>query len=323
MPLEIDKISKRFNNNWILRDVSFEVKDGEIFGILGKTGAGKSVLLRIIAGNEKSNGGEIFDDSVKISKLAPKARQILFPHSVEKSFLNSIFGAKKTFSSNGEMQIYEFENSLQNAKNILLLDNPFSQIDQTNRQKCFEKLRQIVKEKNLKVIFATNDDQQIFALCDKVGILHNKEIRQIGSPLRVYEKPNSIASASILGKINLIEARRLTSTNKEIPEFQTIAGEHRLFAQKTEKNRLGAINQNINLAIRPEHISISFGAAFPEDNLLRAEITDVKFQGSTTLIKLDANGLILESLVLRLVGLNVGDECVVGLPPERILVLRD
>ena len=173
------------------------------------------------------------------------------------------------------------------------------------------------------MIFAANNYERIFSVCDKVGILHNKEIRQMGSPLRVYEKPNSIASASLLGRINLIESRRLTSTNKETPEFQTIVGEHRLFAQKTEKNRLGAINQNIILAIRPEHISISFGASFPEDNLLRAEIIDVKFQGSTTLIKLDANGLILESMVLRLVGLNVGDECVVGLPPDRILVLKD
>ena len=74
------------------------------------------------------------------------------------------------------------------------------------------------------------------------------------------------------------------------------------------------------LGIRPEQISISFGASFPEDNLLKATLTGVQYMGATTLIQLDANGLKLEALVLRLVGLNPGDECMVGLPPERILI---
>jgi ABC-type Fe3+/spermidine/putrescine transport system ATPase subunit len=100
-------------------------------------------------------------------------------------------------------------------------------------------------------------------------------------------------------------------------------GEHRLLTDKVDKNLLGTIHQNTTLAIRPEHISISFGASFPEDNLLKAKITSVTFNGATTSIHLDADGLKLEALVLRLVGLNVGDECMVGLPPDRILVLKD
>jgi ABC-type Fe3+/spermidine/putrescine transport system ATPase subunit len=105
-------------------------------------------------------------------------------------------------------------------------------------------------------------------------------------------------------------------------EFQTLTGDHRLQVDKTEKSLLGAITNNVTLAIRPEHISISFGASFPEDNLLKAEIVGIEYQGATTRLKLKANGLILEALVLRLVGLNIGDECMVGLPPDRILVLK-
>ncbi len=96
-----------------------------------------------------------------------------------------------------------------------------------------------------------------------------------------------------------------------------------MFTDKNEKDSLELIDQNVTLAIRPEHVSISFGASFPEDNLLKAKITNIIFQGANTLIKLDANGLELEALVLRLVGLNIGDECIVGLPPDRILVLKD
>jgi len=181
----------------------------------------------------------------------------------------------------------------------------------------------VVKEKNLAVVFATNDYNEVFSICDRVSVLHNGEIKQTGTPREVFENPNSVAVARVTGRNNLIEARRLTSNNTDHPEFQTLIGEHRLFTDRVDKDTLGAINQNITLAIRPEHISISFGASFPEDNLLKAEITGVSFLGATTLVKLNANGLELEALVLRLVGLSVGEECMVGLPPDRILVLKD
>jgi len=156
-----------------------------------------------------------------------------------------------------------------------------------------------------------------------VAILHGGEIVQIGTPREVYESPNSAVVARVTGRNNLIEARRITSNKIETPEFQTIKGEHRLYTDKVEKNALGAINQNVTLAIRPKDISISFGASFPEDNLLKAEIKNIIFRGDTTLLVLNANELELEAIVLRVVGLNIGDECMVGLPPDRIRVLKD
>jgi len=137
------------------------------------------------------------------------------------------------------------------------------------------------------------------------------------------QNPVSAQVARVFGRNNLIPARRLTSSKNETQEFQTVVGSHRIFAALQDKKNLGAINQNIFLAIRPEHISISFGASFPEDNLLKATVTNVKFFGHMTLIGLVAEGIELEAMVLRLVGLNVGDECVVGLPPDRILILKD
>ena len=103
----------------------------------------------------------------------------------------------------------------------------------------------------------------------------------------------------------------------------TIEGEHRLHARTTEKSRLGAINKNVLLAIRPEQISISFGASFPEDNLIKAVVAAIRFHGETTIVELDANGLRLKARVFRVVGLTVGEECMVSLPPDRIHVLKD
>src|SRR4030095_7170001 len=103
------------------------------------------------------------------------------------------------------------------------------------------------------------------------------------------EQPSSRVVAEITGRNNLFAARRLTSSKAEIPEFHTIDGGHRLFAQHIERGSLGALNQNVTLGIRPEQVSISFGASFPADNLLKAQVTGVKFLGATTLVDLDAD----------------------------------
>ena len=170
---------------------------------------------------------------------------------------------------------------------------------------------------------ATNNEEEIFSLCDQVVVLSEGYVAQTGTPYEVYQKPNCVASARALGRCNLIVSRRITFTNDYILEFQTLVGEHQLLLDKVPKSALGAITNNLSLAIRPEHISISFGASFPEDNLLKAQIVGIEYQGATTRLRLDASGLLLEALVLRLVGLNIGDECMVGLPPDRILILKN
>lgn len=309
MPLRIDKVSKRFNDKWVLRDVEFEVGAGEIFGIFGANGAGKSVLLRIIAGKERPNGGSVVSEDGRISAFEmPKP-----------SFVGSLFGRPE--SADYTYRARELERFAAQNDGILILDEPFDGLDAPIRHLAVRKLRDAAVSRGLSVIIATHHPEVVFEACDRALILCDRDVVQTGTPRELYETPVSVAAAAALGAVNLIEARRLSKSNSEIPEFQTITGEHRVFAQKTEKRLLGAINRNVSLAIRPEHVSISFGASFPEDNLLRASVTEVNYRGGTTLVGLDAGGLALEALVLRLVGLNIGDECMVGLPPDRIMVL--
>jgi ABC-type Fe3+/spermidine/putrescine transport system ATPase subunit len=320
MSLKVSNLSKKYPGKWVLRDVAFEAQNGEVTGIFAPNGAGKTTLLRILAGAETSNGGELFYDSNDVTKLSAEKRGFFLPGLKPKGFFGSV---KVDDFRNADEQIAALEKGIESAKEVLLLDDVFCFIDRKKREDFFDKLRLAATEKNLAIVFATNNLEDVFAVCDRVAVLLKGEIQQLGTPREVYEYPVNAAVAEATGRNNLIVARRLTSTKIDIPEFQTLAGEHRLFTDKTEKNALGSLTQNVCLAIRPEYISISFGASFPEDNLLKATITEIRFQGSTTLIKLDANGLILEALVLRLVGLNTGDECMVGLPPDRILVLKD
>ncbi len=324
MSLKIVNLCKKFDDRFVLKNVSLEAHHGEILGIFGITTAGKTTLLRTIAGFEAIHGGEIHHNDTELSFVSSSARNVDFPDVFNQKFWNKVFKTrKKSEFADGEGQVLALENALDNPKDIILLDNSFCQMDLLLREENQLYLRRIVREKNLMVLLASNDFEEIFQVCDRVAVLSGGEIVQIGTPREVYENPASAEVARIFGRNNLIRARRLTSNKTETQEFQSLEGTHRIFAAMLDKKSLGAINQDMFLAIRPEHISISFGASFPEDNLLKATVTDVNFQGHTTLIKLDANGLLLEAMVLRLVGLNVGDECVVGLPPDKILILKD
>jgi ABC-type Fe3+/spermidine/putrescine transport system ATPase subunit len=314
MFLKTDKLSQKYGDNQILDNFSLSVETGEIFGVLGATSVGKSTLLRLIAGLEKTNSGNIeFTGKVSLISPAPTAKG-----------WKSIFGAKKEdeFSDTEKLQI-SIERALDENPSLLLLDSPFSNLDEISGDETLRNLRQTVKEKGITVIFATNNHEEAFLICDKIGVLVNGVLAQTGTPQEVYEQPNSVAVARSLGRNNLIEAMRLTFNNQPTPEFQTIAGKHKLHIGKNDRKTLGAFLKPVTLAIRPEHISISFGASFPEDNLLKAKILEVKYQGATTLVKVDCEGLRLEVLVLRLVGLNIGEECMVGISPDRILVLKD
>ncbi|MEO6589143.1 MAG: ABC transporter ATP-binding protein [Pyrinomonadaceae bacterium] len=324
MSLKIVNLCKKFDDKFVLRNVSLEAHPGEILGIFGITSAGKTTLLRSIAGLEEIHGGEIHLKDREISFVPSTIRDVDFPDISNQKFWNNVFKTrKKSEFADGEGQVLALENALDNPKDVILLDNSFCQMDLLLREENQMFVRRVVKEKNLTVLLASNDFEEIFQICDRVAILCGGEIAQIGTAREVYENPVSAEVARIFGINNLIAVRRLSSNKNETQEFQTIEGSHRIFAAMKDKKFLGAINRNTFLSIRPEHISISFGASFPEDNLLKATVTEVKFLGHTTLIKLDAGGLNLEALVLRLVGLTVGDECVVGLPPDKILILKD
>jgi ABC-type Fe3+/spermidine/putrescine transport system ATPase subunit len=195
--------------------------------------------------------------------------------------------------------------------------------DEIQRRESIEMIRRAATEKQIAVVYATSDFQTAAAVADEIAVINETMIEQNGKPYDIYESPVSSAVARITGRCNILPARRLTSTKFEIPEFQTIDGGQRLFAEKADIAKLGAINRNISLMIRPENVTMSFGSSFPEDNLLRARVRSIKFLGPTVVVELDADGLALEAMVFRLVSLNVGDECMLGLPPDRIKILRD
>ena len=323
MPLSVNKLSKRYTNKWALRDLSFEVEGGSVIGIFGASGSGKSTLLKAIAGKIKHNGGTITLNSQDITATKAKERGVTYLSGQDELSLQQLFGMFSQKDSSGETQFDRFQAAIANLGKVLLLDEPFSQMDPGLRETCFDAIRKATKRRDRIFIFASNDFGQIADLADEVAFLSNGEISQTGTSQDIYEGPTTLEAASITGENNLITARRVSKNDAELPEFHTIDGGHRIFAQNIEKRKLGAINENMTLAIRPEQVTMTLGTSRPEDNLLRGVVTQIKFRGATSLIEFDAEGLKLETCVMKTGGIKVGDECMLGLPPHRIIILKN
>lgn len=320
MPLKAEAISKRSKTAWLLRDVSFEAARGEILGIFGPNGSGKSILLQVISGREKPNGGRVTLDEVALARTSGSTIQYFGPHPSD----GLIDRLSAVFHTGGAVDPADIVSAaIASDAHAILLDHIFCGLDREGREREFERLRGAARELQKIVIVASANFEEVLSFCDKAVVLHKGETLQDGIGESIYLGPASSVVAELTGRCNIFEARRTSSSKAEVPEFQTIAGGHNLLAGRTEKARLGALNRNIRLAIRPEHISIAFGASFPDDNLIKAVVKQVRFLGPSTLVSLDAGGLGLEALVMRLVGLEPGGECMLGLPPDRIMVFAD
>ncbi len=260
-------------------------------------------------------------DERDVTRVAAKDRGIRLHNVKGPTGFSALLPTLAAKRSAGEQHLSRFKEALADSGKVILLDDPFGQLDPQTRAECFELIRKASPGRI--IVFASSQFDQIAAVADKVVILANGEMVQAGTPNEIYENPETVAAAQITGENNLFAARRLTSTDAELPEFQTLEGSHRIFAQPVKKARLGSINQNVMLAIRPEQVAMSMGASFPEDNLIKAIVTGHRFLGPTSIIEFDAGGLKLETRVFKIVGLSIGDECMLGLPPHRILILKD
>lgn len=355
--LSLQYISKRYDGLPAVAELSLDVEQKEFFGLLGPSGCGKTTTLRMIAGLETPDTGTIRFDGRDITQLSPERRGFgmvfqnyaLFPHL--NVFENVAFGlrARKrakaevaqrvddalalvqlpgyqrrpvTELSGGQQQRVAIARAIAIEPALLLFDEPLSNLDVALREETRGELRELVKKLGLTAVYVTHDQEEAFALCDRISVMSEGRILQTGAPRELYETPAVIRVARFLGRNNLIVARRLSSSDVAIGTFKTIQGDHTLEVP-VERSKLGALNKNSTLAIRPEHIILSTDASPSGPNVLKANVREISFGGATTTVYLDAGGLSLEGLLLRSDGLNIGDSCTVHLPPAKIMVLGD
>ena len=353
--LSLKNLSKSFDKTQAVADVSLEVERGEFFGLLGPSGCGKTTTLRIIAGLEKPDAGTIQFDGRDITNLPAERRGFgmvfqnyaLFPHL--NVFENVAFGLRARHKSTpeilervnsaldlvqlpgyekrrvdelsgGQQQRVAIARAIAIEPALLLFDEPLSNLDVTLREATRGELRELVGRLGLTAVYVTHDQEEAFALCDRISVMGGGKILQTGAPRELYERPAQLSVARFLGRNNLIRAMRLSSSKSELGEFKTLDGGHTIRLAMSERD-LAPLNQPCLLAIRPEHVVVSNGN-HNGTNALPAQVREINFAGATSSIKLDANGLMLEALALQADGLAAGDQCTVQLPPERISLLK-
>ena len=276
--LNIRNITKRFAHNLppVVEDLSFEVYTGEIFALLGPSGCGKTTTLRLIAGFERADAGEIrvdgkcFADS-KVH-LPPEVRDIgivfqeyaLFPHLNVSQ--NVTFGLKKlppklrdervmtvlemvgmtAFKdrkphelSGGQQQRVALARSLAPNPKLILLDEPFSNLDAGMRHSTREEIRALLKKAGMSAVFVTHDQEEALCFADRLAVMQDGRIEQIGKPEAVYHRPQTPFVADFLGMTNLI-AGEAKGNCAETPlgRFQIAPSAH----------------GKVLLSIRPEHL---------------------------------------------------------------------
>jgi len=189
------------------------------------------------------------------------------------------------------------------------------------REETRGELRELVVRLGLTAVYVTHDQEEAFALCDRISVMVGGRLMQTGAPRELYEQPAKLPVARFLGRNNLIPAMRLSSSNETFGEFKTLAGEHMLRVP-VQKSELPPLNKACTLAIRPEHVVLRPVGTLQE-NMVRAKIREINFSGATSTVKIDANGLLLEALMLRADTFSVGTDCVAELPAQHISVLKN
>ncbi len=249
--VELRHITKRFRDTVALDQISFDIKDGEFFVLLGPTGAGKTTTLRVIAGLEKQDAGDVIFDDTNVNDFAPADRDIafvfqsysLYPTKTvydnlafplrsplrrlpkdeidrrvrdvsEKLRITHLLERKTAHLSGGEMQRVSIGRALVRKPRIYLMDEPLSNLDAKLREGLRVELQHLQKTEGSTTLFVTHDQIEALTMADRIAVLNQGRITQIGTPTDIYDRPATIFVARLVGvpRINLLPAARENGT---------------------------------------------------------------------------------------------------------------
>jgi ABC-type Fe3+/spermidine/putrescine transport system ATPase subunit len=303
----VQGLSKRFKKSRVLENISFEVAEGESLVLLGASGSGKTTILRIIAGLEQADNGRVILHGKDVTDLPARERGVgvifqayaLFPRmTVEK---NIGFGLKirrvprkerkETVNrllnlvqleehrkkhpwqlSGGQQQRVAIARTLAYKPQVLLFDEPFGALDAQTRVHLRREIRALLKQVKVPSIFITHDQEEALELGDRIAVLNNGHLEQIGTPDEVYNQPATEYVATFLGAANLLLGV-VTRGGVEIGSALLPA------VKETTRFREG---QSVKLVFRPEDVYVSRDANLPEGfrRLANGVIEEVSFVGA-------------------------------------------
>ena len=350
--IELKGIVKRFDDETILKSLDLSIKDGEFVTLLGPSGCGKTTTLRIIAGFETPDEGEVLFAGKNINKVPPNKRNIntefqryallphlnvqdniAFGHNLRKTPHSEIdrkveemlelvnlkgFGSRSTASlSGGQQQRVAIARAIVNEPKVLLLDEPLGALDLKLRKEMQIELKKLHERLDMTFLYVTHDQEEALTMSDTVVVMNHGEILQKGTPIDIYNEPANTFVADFIGESNIIPG--IMKQDKIIEFLGTV---YDCVDTGFDKN------ENVDVVIRPEDIVLlEEGETSIQQpaNLLKGRVLSCLFKGVhyEMLIDVpDGKGRSFTFMAHSTIAENIGAEMYLDVDPDNIHIMK-
>jgi putrescine transport system ATP-binding protein len=309
-------VSKRFAGVPAVNGLSLDIFPGEFFALLGPSGCGKTTLLRMLAGFETPDDGQVLLAGEDLAAIPPHRRPVnmmfqsyaLFPHltvagniafglhqdrmaraAIDKRVeemlalvkLDGLGGRKPDQLSGGQRQRVALARSLAKRPKVLLLDEPMAALDKKLREETQFELMDLQERLGTTFIIVTHDQEEAMTVADRIAVMDKGEIVQVAAPSEIYERPKSRWVAGFIGDVNLIEGR-VTEANAAGAVIEDTGG-RRFHVAEADGVAVGA---KVAIALRPEKLRIAAAAGAADDpNAVRGRVWDIGYLGDKSVYK--------------------------------------
>jgi len=349
--LEIKNLRKSFGANRVVENFDLAVERGEFISFLGPSGCGKTTTLRMVAGFETPTSGSIRIDGQDVVGLHPSQRKVgmvfqsyaLFPNmTVAQNVAFGLKVAKRPSAeigtrveemlkliklpalggrypyqlSGGQQQRVALARALAIKPRVLLLDEPLSALDAKIRVSLREEIRAVQRQLGITTIYVTHDQEEALSMSDRIVVMNEGRVDQIGTPFEIYNRPRTRFVASFVGTLNILKAKILDPVSGRI----AIDDQDVRASRGIPDGRAGDIR---TVALRPEAVSLENRVS--DRNHLRGVIEEVSFLGSVVRIRVQFNGSSISLDTFNNPGLpppERGAPVTVSFAPEDLLVLE-
>ena len=323
--IKLIDIEKYFGKNYVIRKLNLEIKDGEFLVLLGPSGCGKTTTLRSIAGLEEIDSGEILIDSKPVQELKASDRDIafvfqlyaLYPHlnvfeniafplkATKKSMqtieqrvrevakvlqIESILNRKPSELSSGDMQRVAVGRAMVRRPKAILMDEPIGSLDAKLREEMRTELKRLHIEINATTLYVTHDQVEAMSMADKIAIMEDGILQQVGSPAEVYDHPANLFVAQFIGSpiMNILDCTLDADENNTLcflGEEESAMRFSKSLYQHIESKTVP--NSKLALGVRPEAVRLSRQA---RENYIRSEVHVIEPLGPYDIVDIKVSG---------------------------------
>lgn len=309
--LVLKQLCKSYGGHVVLDQFDLTIYDGEFFTLLGPSGCGKTTVLRLIAGLETGDAGEIHLDGRDLGQLPAEQRPVntvfqsyaLFPHmtvfdnvafglrmsgvkkaeiaprvqeALEMVRLGNYAQRKPAQLSGGQQQRVAIARAVVNRPKLLLLDESLSALDYKLRQQMQLELKRLQRQLGITFVYVTHDQEEALSMSDRVVVMHEGRVQQLGTPRQIYEQPNSLFVARFIGEINHLDGVIVAIDGNHEYEVKVEGMQWTLRAKHNFQ-----VGDKVSVLLRPEDLRVEYLEDADETQALVGKIAERNYKGKT------------------------------------------